>query len=96
MNHYQDKILDILANAKKYHDKFYKVEKFRGPIGPPIDREYALRYLKGNTNIRNGIDFEWNLMREIIDWMANQSQYPWDTSIFKIINNFLCIFIHIF
>jgi hypothetical protein len=76
-------------------------------IVPPIDREYTLRYLKGNTNIRNGIDFEWNLMREIIEnffipvakntdfiikannWMANQSQYPWDTSIFKIIDNLI-------
>jgi hypothetical protein len=215
MNNYQDKILDILTNAEKYHDKFYEVEKFRGPslyfhrrtleiinspnfelylefiyatlaswgmhrmgkggskmqsfdifknsimeireqieqareikyqnmkdadwellkevfcninvmasgtrlvgnskvmahmipnIVPPIDREYTLRYLKGNTNIRNGIDFEWNLMREIIEnffipvakdtdfiikannWMANQSQYPWDTSIFKIIDNLI-------
>jgi hypothetical protein len=213
MNPYQDKILDILTNAEKYHNKFYKVEKFRGPslyfhrrtleminssnfelylefiyatlaswgmhrmgqggskmqsfeifknsimeireqieqareidyqnmkdadwellkeifcnikvmasetrlvgnskvmahmvpnIVPPIDREYTLRYLKGSTSIRNGIDFEWNLMREIIekffipvakdtnfivkanDWMANQLQYPWDTSIFKIIDN---------
>ena len=215
MNTYQDKILDILTNAEKYHDKFYEVEKFRGPslyfhrraleminspdfkvylefiyatlaswgmhrmgqggskmqgfeafkdsimriekqirqarkidyqnvretdwniiskifrnikvmasgtslvgnskvmahllpnIIPPIDREYTLRYLKGNTNIRNGIDVEWNMMREIIekffipiakdpvfinkanDWIANQSDYPWDTSIFKVIDNLI-------
>jgi len=31
MNRYQDKILDILCNAEKYHDRFYEVEKFRGP-----------------------------------------------------------------
>ena len=74
-------------------------------IVPPIDREYTLRYLKGHTSIRNGIYFEWNLMKEIIEkffipvamntdfinkannWMANQSKYPWDSSIFKIIDN---------
>jgi len=74
-------------------------------IVPPIDREYTLRYLKGNTNIRNGIDYEWKLMKEIIleffipvakdagfvnkakAWISNQSKYPWDTSIFKVIDN---------
>jgi len=212
---YQDKISNIITNAKKYHDKFYKVEEFSGPslyfhrrtieminslnfelylefiyatlaswgmhrmgrggakmqsfevfkdsimkiveqirqarkidyrnvndtdwsilrnifcnvkvmvsktnivgnskvmahllpnIIPPIDREYTLKYLKGNKNIRNGIDVEWKLMREIIekffipvaknpnfickanDWIANQSDYPWDTSIFKVIDNLI-------
>ncbi len=215
MNTYQDKIVDILTNAEKYHDKFYKVDKFRGPslyfhrrtleminspnfelylefiyatlaswgmhrmgqggskmhsfevfkdsimrirehirvarkidyqnvsetewriikeifqnikimasgtslvgnskvmahllpnIISPIDREYTLRYLKGNTNIKNGIDIEWGMMREIIekffvliakdtvfinkanDWIENQSDYPWDTSIFKVIDNLI-------
>jgi hypothetical protein len=74
-------------------------------IVPPIDREYTLKYLKGNTNIRNGLDYEWKLMKEIISeffipvakdaefvkkgnaWIANQSEYPWDTSIFKVIDN---------
>lgn len=74
-------------------------------IVPPIDREYTLKYLKGNTNIRNGIDYEWKLMKEIIseffipiarntefvkkanDWIADQSKYPWDTSVFKVIDN---------
>ncbi|MFQ5754266.1 MAG: hypothetical protein ACE5HI_19945 [bacterium] len=213
MMNYQEKISDILSNAEKYHDKFYEVEKFRGPslyfhrrtlemidspnfdlylefiyatlaswgmhrmgqggskmqsfevfkdsikkireeidharkidhrkmndanwevlrkifrnvkvmasgtslvgnskvmahlcpnIIPPIDREYTLRYLKGNTNIKNGIDVEWNLMREIIEeffipvakdsifenkatrWINNQSEYPWDTSILKVVDN---------
>ncbi len=76
-------------------------------IVPPIDRKHTLRYLKGSTNIKNGIDFEWNLMREIIEnffipvakneefilkaknWMANQSQFPWDTSLFKVIDNLI-------
>lgn len=215
MDSYQDKILDILINAEKYHDKFYEVEKFHGPslyfhrrtleminspnfelylefiyatlaswgmhrmgqggskmqsfnifkssvmqvkkqiekarkidyqnmkevdweilkkifcnikvmasktrlvgnskvmahlcpnIVPPIDREYTLRYLKGNTNVKNGINVEWSLMREIIEnffipvaknsnfknkasnWIDNQSKYPWDTSIFKVIDNLI-------
>jgi len=33
---------------------------------PPVDREYTLRYLKGNTNIKNALDHEWNLFREIL------------------------------
>lgn len=36
-------------------------------IVPPIDREYTLRYLRGNTNIRNDLAHEWALMREIIE-----------------------------
>jgi len=217
MNCYQDKILDILGNAEKYHDRFYEVEKLRGPtlyfhrrtlemigssnfelylefiyatlaswgmhrigpmgrgpkmqsfdvfknsvigireqieqarkidyrdikdadwkllkeifrnirvmasgsrlvgnskamahmipnIVPPIDRKHTLKYLKGSANLKNEIDFEWNLMREIIEnffipvakhedfvlkaknWIANQSQFPWDTSLFKIIDNLI-------
>jgi len=34
---------------------------------PPIDREYTLRFLKSNTSIKNGMDVEFNLMREIIE-----------------------------
>lgn len=74
-------------------------------IVPPIDREYTLKYLKGNTNIKNEIDKEWGLMKETITeffipvakdygfmnkanaWISNQSKYPWDTSIFKVIDN---------
>jgi len=33
---------------------------------PPIDREYTLRFLHGNTNIRNDLEGEWLLMKEII------------------------------
>ncbi|MBI4843066.1 MAG: hypothetical protein HY809_01915 [Nitrospirae bacterium] len=36
-------------------------------IVPPIDREYTLRFLRGNTNITNGLDSEWLLMRGIIE-----------------------------
>ena len=35
-------------------------------IVPPIDREYTLRYLRGNTNIANDLDREWGTMKEII------------------------------
>jgi len=35
-------------------------------IVPPIDREYTLRYLRGNTNIRNDLDHEWQIMKGII------------------------------
>jgi len=33
---------------------------------PPIDREYTLRFLRGNTTIRNDLEIEWLLMKEII------------------------------
>ncbi len=35
-------------------------------IAPPIDRQYTLRYLRGSTGIKNGIDREWELMEGII------------------------------
>jgi hypothetical protein len=31
-----------------------------------MDREYTLRYLRGNTCIKNGKEPEWLLMREIL------------------------------
>jgi hypothetical protein len=74
-------------------------------IVPPIDREYTLKFLTGNTNIKNDLFHEWRLMQEIISdffipvavnqdfnslaqgWISNQSQYPWDTSVLKVIDN---------
>lgn len=74
-------------------------------IVPPIDREYTLRYLRGNINIVNDLDLEWAMMKEIIAdffipvasnqgfiqragrWIASQDAYPWDTSVFKVIDN---------
>ncbi len=35
-------------------------------IVPPIDREYTFRYLRGNTNISNDLDEEWQIMKGII------------------------------
>ena len=34
-------------------------------IVPPIDREYTLRYLCGNTNIANDLDKEWKTMMAV-------------------------------
>jgi len=31
MNNYRDKVSDILHNAGKYHEAYYKAETFRGP-----------------------------------------------------------------
>jgi hypothetical protein len=36
-------------------------------IVPPIDREYTLSYLVGNKNIRNDMNWEWDLMKAIIE-----------------------------
>jgi hypothetical protein len=35
-------------------------------IIPPIDREYTLWFLRGNTTIRNDLETEWLIMKEII------------------------------
>jgi hypothetical protein len=74
-------------------------------IVPPIDRQYTLKYLRGNTSIKNDLNYEWSLLKEIISeffipvasdvrfiaqanvWIANQTDYPWDTSILKVIDN---------
>jgi len=74
-------------------------------IVPPIDREYTLQYLRGNTNISNDLDDEWQIMKDIIsnffipitcnrqflstakEWMAKPSEFPWDTSVLKVVDN---------
>ncbi len=33
---------------------------------PSIDRQYTLRYLQGHTRIRNGVEGEWLLTKEIL------------------------------
>jgi hypothetical protein len=71
----------------------------------PIDREYTLWFLRGNTTIRNDLETEWLLMKEIISqffipvacdtkfyskaeqWMKRNEDYPWDTSILKVVDN---------
>jgi len=34
---------------------------------PPIDRQYTLKYLRGNANIRNDLDAEWLTMRDLLE-----------------------------
>jgi len=76
-------------------------------IIPPIDRNYTLKFLKGDVSIKNDLHGEWLLMREIIEklfipvasdpnfalqasiWMNAPNQFPWDTSIFKVIDNLI-------
>lgn len=36
-------------------------------IVPPIDRTHTLKYLQGNIEINNNLDYEWKLMYEIIE-----------------------------
>jgi len=49
----------LVGNSKAMHHMLPNVI-------PPIDREYTLRFLRGNTNIRNDLETEWFLMKEII------------------------------
>jgi hypothetical protein len=49
----------IVGNSKVMHHMMPN-------IIPPIDREYTLWYLRGNTTIKNDLETEWILMKEII------------------------------
>lgn len=49
----------IVGNSKVMHHMMPN-------IAPPIDREYTFRFLRGNTDISNGIDREWSIMRGMI------------------------------
>ena len=88
----------LVGNSKVMHHMLPNVV-------PPIDREYTLWYLRGNKNIKNDLDYEWQLMKGIVsdffipvasdrefeskagNWMARQDEYPWDTSVLKIVDN---------
>lgn len=88
----------LVGNSKVMHHMLPNVI-------PPIDREYTLWFLRGNTTIRNDLEAEWLLMKEIISqffipvssdmtfyskaeqWMKRNEEYPWDTSIFKVVDN---------
>jgi hypothetical protein len=50
----------LVGNSKVMHHMFPN-------IIPPIDREYTLSFLHGNTNIQNDLDAEWQLMKGIIE-----------------------------
>lgn len=74
-------------------------------IVPPIDREYTLRYLCGNTMFRNDPGMEWQIMHSLISeffipvatdktFAARADKWiaarrPWDTSVMKVIDNLL-------
>lgn len=74
-------------------------------IVPPIDREYTLHHLRGNTMFANDIDREWQMMRDMIEGffmpLATHTEFrskaerwvaekrPWDTSVMKIVDNLL-------
>ena len=99
--------IDVMASGTSLVGNSKAMHHMVPNIVPPIDREYTLRYLRGNTNITNDLDFEWNLMKEIIseffvsvasdkkfkvkatEWMARSADYPWDTSIMKIVDNLI-------
>jgi hypothetical protein len=49
----------LVGNSKVMHHMLPNVI-------PPIDREYTLRFLHGNTTIRNDLETEWLIMKEII------------------------------
>lgn len=49
----------LVGNSKVMHHMLPNVI-------PPIDRKYTLSFLRGNTNIRNNTNHEWELMKEII------------------------------
>jgi hypothetical protein len=49
----------IVGNSKVMHHMLPNVI-------PPIDREYTLWFLRGNTTIKNDLENEWLLMKEII------------------------------
>ncbi len=49
----------LIGNSKVMHHLLTK-------IIPPIDREYTLWFLRGNTNIKNDLTYEWQLIKEII------------------------------
>ncbi len=88
----------LVGNSKVMHHMLPNVI-------PPIDREYTLWFLRGNTTIKNDLETEWLLMKEIISqffipvasdtafyskaeqWMKRREDYPWDTSVFKVVDN---------
>lgn len=54
-----DSRTSLVGNSKVMHHMLPNVI-------PPIDRTYTLAFLHGNTNIRNDLDYEWQLMKKII------------------------------
>lgn len=34
---------------------------------PPVDREYTLKFLRGNKNIKNGTEGEWATLKDLLE-----------------------------
>lgn len=99
--------INIMASGTRLVGHSKVLHHMMPNIVPPIDREYTLRYLRGNTNIKNDLDQEWLTLKEIVSdffipvashpdfhlkasiWIASQDQYPWDTSVLKVVDNLL-------
>lgn len=72
---------------------------------PPVDRRYTLMYLNGHTNIQNGEEWpimesvlrhffiriacNATFRKQANRWMEQQHEHPWDTSLFKVIDNLI-------
>ena len=59
--------LDIMASRTRLVGNSKVMHHMIPGLVPPIDREYTLRYLKGNTNIANDPAAEWRTMRSMIE-----------------------------
>jgi len=51
----------LVGNSKAMHHMLPN-------IIPPIDRQYTLQFLRGNKHIKNDLDWEWKLMKDIIQF----------------------------
>ncbi len=98
---------DVMASGTKLVGNSKVMHHMLPNVVPPIDRSYTLRFLQGNTNIKNDVASEWQLMRSIIteffipvasdagfqekaeQWMGRKDEFPWDTSIMKIVDNLI-------
>ncbi len=58
--------IDVMATRTRLVGNSKVMAHLMPNIVPPVDREYTLYYLKGNTNITNNSDYEWNLLKDFI------------------------------
>jgi hypothetical protein len=94
--------LRIMASSTSLVGNSKVVHHMLPNIVPPIDREYTLRYLCGNTTIANDVERERQMMKQMISGFfipvtvnpafAAKAElwiaagHPWDTSVMKIID----------
>ena len=97
--------LNVMASGTRLVGNSKVMHHMLPNIVPPIDREYTLSYLIGSKVIHNDLDWEWELLKVIVQdffipvasnrdfeviargWIEQNSRYPWDTSLLKIIDN---------